>query len=1036
MNVTCVGANSGCLDIVNSKCAFYEGENLLYIGINTNDNLQNCLEKINTAFESSGIGGISSLVGDVLASGIGQVTATLATTGVTPGVYGTASSYPVITVDAKGRITAAYNQAVSVGSSSLAFIGDVTGSGTTGTNTTLTLATVNPTTGTFGTDHSIPIITVDGKGRITNISAVDMMIPPTTINLIGDVTGSGDTGTNTNVTLKTVNSNIGTFGSATLIPSFTVNAKGLITAVTTNAISIPSGGLTFVGDVTGIGTTGTNTTLTLATVNANNYGINTFLKFAVNAKGLVTSAAAVASTDITTALGYTPVTNARTITINGVSQDLSADRTWNIVAGVSSFNTRTGAITLTSADVTNALGFTPADDTSVVKLAGIQTITGSKTFSSLTADSGISLKEGVVPSGVGYTGLAGDPDGLLITKRVGSTAYTNLLYFTSATSNTYTFPNASGTIALTSNLSSYVPTTRTLTINGVAYDLSADRSWTIAGGGGIATVSGTAPISASTVSGAVTISISKANATTDGYVSAADWNTFNDKQAALGFTPENSANKSSSTTLDGASASNTKYPTQLAVKTYVDNATSGGLIIQGDWNASTNNPDISTTTNTGWAWRVSVAGTTSLGGINVWNVNDIAVKTATGWIKIDNSSSVTSVFGRTGAVVAVSGDYDTDKVTEGTNLYFTTARARGSVSADTGISYDSATGKISSTITQYTDALARAAIALTTTGSSGASTYNNTTGALNIPNYTLAGLGGQPLDADLTAIAALSGTSGLLRKTAADTWTLDTNTYATTTALGNYLPLAGGTLTGALTVDIAGNTPAIFKGAEPYIEVTAKGASNTAGIKLFPSSGYDAYIGNYTPNKTTAPASTSKLYFVAGNTTAALLETLITGTSSSAYFAVPKYRFNTAAWGNATFTVDGYPEIIDKASEGLSMKSNGFSWYAVDTTTRYMRLDTSGNLTANAFFESSDIRFKNVLETNPEIDLSSLDVIKFTRKGNEKIRYGYSAQQVRSLLPDVVDGDDMLTVNYSDVHTLKIAKLEKRVAELEALLAK
>ena len=37
----------------------------------------------------------------------------------------------------------------------------------------------------------------------------------------------------------------------------------------------------------------------------------------------------------------------------------------------------------------------------------------------------------------------------------------------------------------------------------------------------------------------------------------------------------------------------------------------------------------------------------------------------------------------------------------------------------------------------------------------------------------------QALDADLTAIAALTGTLGLLKKTAANTWTLDTNTYLT-----------------------------------------------------------------------------------------------------------------------------------------------------------------------------------------------------------------------------------------------------------------
>ena len=59
----------------------------------------------------------------------------------------------------------------------------------------------------------------------------------------------------------------------------------------------------------------------------------------------------------------------------------------------------------------------------------------------------------------------------------------------------------------------------------------------------------------------------------------------------------------------------------------------------------------------------------------------------------------------------------------------------------------------------------------------------------------------QPLDSDLTAIAALSGTSGLLRK-ANGTWGLDTASYATTsalnTALDGYLPLSGGTLTGNL----------------------------------------------------------------------------------------------------------------------------------------------------------------------------------------------------------------------------------------------
>jgi len=53
-----------------------------------------------------------------------------------------------------------------------------------------------------------------------------------------DITLSGTTGSSiTNATLATVNSNVGTFGSNVAVPVVTVNAKGLITGVTTSAIA-------------------------------------------------------------------------------------------------------------------------------------------------------------------------------------------------------------------------------------------------------------------------------------------------------------------------------------------------------------------------------------------------------------------------------------------------------------------------------------------------------------------------------------------------------------------------------------------------------------------------------------------------------------------------------------------------------------------------------------------------------------------------------------------------------------------------------
>lgn len=68
---------------------------------------------------------------------------------------------------------------------------------------------------------------------------------------------------------------------------------------------------------------------------------------------------------------------------------------------------------------------------------------------------------------------------------------------------TYTLPSATGTLALASSLASYVPTSRTLTINGTTFDLSANRSWSIATG--VSSVASGTGISVSTVNGVATV---------------------------------------------------------------------------------------------------------------------------------------------------------------------------------------------------------------------------------------------------------------------------------------------------------------------------------------------------------------------------------------------------------------------------------------------------------------------------------------------------------------------------------------------------
>lgn len=90
-----------------------------------------------------------------------------------------------------------------------------------------------------------------------------------TITLTGDVTGSG-TGSFA-ATLATVNANVGSFGSSTSIPSYTVNGKGLITASSSNVVIAPAGtltGATLAAGVTASSLTSVGT-LTSVTISGN-----------------------------------------------------------------------------------------------------------------------------------------------------------------------------------------------------------------------------------------------------------------------------------------------------------------------------------------------------------------------------------------------------------------------------------------------------------------------------------------------------------------------------------------------------------------------------------------------------------------------------------------------------------------------------------------------------------------------------------------------------------------------------------------------
>ena len=86
-------------------------------------------------------------------------------------------------------------------------------------------------------------------------------------------------------------------------------------------------------------------------------------------------------------------------------------------------------------------------------------------------------------------------------------------------------------------------------------------------------------------------------------------------------------------------------------------AISSGLEYQGTWNASTNTPTLASSVGTaGYYYIVATAGSTNLNGITDWQIGDWAVFNGTVWQKIDQSNLVTSVAGRTGAIVLTTAD--------------------------------------------------------------------------------------------------------------------------------------------------------------------------------------------------------------------------------------------------------------------------------------------------------------------------------------------------------------------------------------------
>jgi hypothetical protein len=245
----------------------------------------------------------------------------------------------------------------------------------------------------------------------------------------------------------------------------------------------------------------------------------------------------------------------------------------------------------------------------------------------------------------------------------------------------------------------------------------------------------------------------------------------------------------------------------------------GGLSYKGTWNASTNTPTLTSSSGTnGFYYVVGTAGSTNLDGITDWQIGDWLLFNGSNWQKIDQTNLVTSVNGQTGAVVL-----STTNVSEGTNQYYTDARARGAISASGSLSYNSTTGVMSystpttdgvsegSTNKYYTDARARAAVSAGTGIS-----YDSTTGVItnSSPDQTVALTGAGTTVVTGTypnfTITSADSTTGTVTSVGGTGTVNGLSLSGTVTSIGNLT--LGGTLDLSAPPAIGGTTPAAVTG--------------------------------------------------------------------------------------------------------------------------------------------------------------------------------------------------------------------------------
>ena len=227
--------------------------------------------------------------------------------------------------------------------------------------------------------------------------------------------------------------------------------------------------------------------------------------------------------------------------------------------------------------------------------------------------------------------------------------------------------------------------------------------------------------------------------------------------------------------------------------------------------------------------------------------------------------------------------FNTGDLAEGTNLYYTDARARASISVSGDLSYNSSTGVIS--FTETTAATTRALISVTDAGGDGSLAYNNTTGVI-----TYTGPSASEVRAHISAGTGVTVSNGAISigqavATTSDVTFNDLQVDGNTIITGNLTVNGTSTTLNVATLDVEDLNITVGKAA------TTSSATNGAGLT------FGAWSSGTIPTFTWDHANQrfAANYAIAANITGALTGNADTATTLATARTISGVSFNGSA---------------------------------------------------------------------------------------------------------------------------------------------